>query len=99
MGEINVNSEGLRSVATKFASASVRCMEMQKQIETSTNDMMIQWIGNGKNAFEPQFDTICKNMNTYANVLKDISSELTTIAKEFEDRDLLINNDLLKYIK
>ena len=99
MGEINVNAEGLRSTSAKFTSAAVRCTQMKGQLETSTNEMMSQWTGTGKSAFDIEFQNICKNMGTYSQVLDDISSEFTAIAKGFEERDALINNDILKNIK
>lgn len=99
MGEINVNVEGLRSTAAKFISAANRCTQMKTQIETSTNETMSQWVGNGKNAFEMEFQIMCKNMSTYSDALKDISGEFTAIAQGFEDRDSLLNTDILRNVK
>mgnify|MGYP001566299716 CR=1 FL=1 len=99
MGQINVNVEGLRSTATKFISAATRCTQMKSQLETSTNETMSLWTGNGKSAFEIEFQIMCKNMITYSDALKDISAEFTAIAQGFEDRDKLLNNDILRNIK
>ena len=96
MGEIKVSIEEFKSAALKFSNAAISTDRIQKVLQNASDALLETWKGNGKDAFNNEYQLICKNMYTYSEVIKDISRELADIGKQFEDQDSDISNELLK---
>ena len=87
MGQIKVNVNEFRSVAKKFVSASEHCTRVQEQLKTASDDLLNNWAGKSREAFNNEYKTLYKNMYNYKDVLQAIAQDLNDIAARFEEAD------------
>ncbi|ANS75337.1 type VII secretion protein EsxA [Paenibacillus yonginensis] len=87
MARILITPEEMDNVAKQFSSAADQSRDMASKLNSTIQSMQGQWEGMTQQKFFQRYETDKKNMDTYINMLKDVSTELNKIAERFRTAD------------
>ncbi|BFH63737.1 MULTISPECIES: WXG100 family type VII secretion target [Paenibacillus] len=86
-GRILITPEQVESVANQFKQGGEQSNSIVTGLQQAINGMEGQWEGMTKQRFFQEFQEASKQMQSFVQILNNISQELTAIAQKFRTVD------------
>jgi WXG100 family type VII secretion target len=96
MSKLQIDVEELKKTANLFNSAANICKSSEQRVKSVTEDLLRNWRGDTKKAFEKEYNDLIKGMYNYDEILRMIADDLNKIAQSFQEVDEEIKRNLMK---
>ncbi|MDQ0087471.1 WXG100 family type VII secretion target [Paenibacillus anaericanus] len=87
MSRILITPEEMDRISTQFKTGATQSQEISTKLNSAIQAMQGQWDGMTQQRFFQRYETDKKNMQTYIQMLNEVSDELKTISDRFRAAD------------
>lgn len=84
----HLNTAGISGTCIKFREAITDFDKCVTEINSYTNEVEREWVGNGKNQFETQMRLMLSQLDDISKILYDISEALQDAEAAYIDADV-----------
>ncbi len=91
---IEVNIDELKRTGELFENGGEICKAAGDRIKAVTEDLLNNWVGESKNAFESKYKEIKNQMSSYEQLLMQISKDINGVADKFSEADEAISRQI-----
>lgn len=86
----HINTNNINSTHRQIKSIVDSYREVNKEVNTITNQLKDEWVGKGRNEFESQYNLLIRKIDDFGDTLQDIFDHLVEAEADYETAD----NDL-----
>jgi WXG100 family type VII secretion target len=86
-GQIKLTPSELRSQAVAYTNGSSEIDGILKNLTTTQNQIAGNWSGSSFQKFDGQFKSLVPKVQQFSQLLKDINTQLKSVADIIEDTD------------
>ena len=94
MPKVQIDIEEFKKTANLFNSAASSCKSSEQRVKSVTEDLLKNWKGDTKKAFEKEYNDLVKGMYNYDEILRMIADDLNKVAESFQEVDEEIKRNL-----
>ena len=91
-----ISEDAIMEAITQIRNIADSYVEIQKNVTKATNDALESWVGDGRDAFEHQYNTLIRKIDDFGETLEEAYKGLVDAAAAYVDTDTAIMQGYLE---